>query len=135
MNNFNTSTTNICIEKNVLPHQVFCFFCCCFYCNLCFVVFTTANQTFEITILICRNERWSKVVRCEERVIEPNEKSDDECDFSLDGTDAVELKDDIAIIQKHKDIVKHTKQKYYLAYWLSKDAYSNSSKIASNFLR
>ena len=108
-NDFDTSTTNLCIEKDVLLHQVFCFFCCCFCRNLCFVVITTTNQKFEIILLIYRSDKWSKATRCEERVIEPSEKSDDECDSNLRKADAMELKDDITLIQKHEDIVKNTK--------------------------
>lgn len=37
-------------------------------------------------------------------------KSDDKCELSLDKTDAVELKDDITIIQKREDI-KNRKKK------------------------
>ena len=40
---------------------------------------------------------------------EPSEKSDDECDSNLGEADAVELKEDITLIQKHEDIVKNTK--------------------------
>ena len=60
-------------------------------------------------------EKWSEAVRCEERFTKPSKISDDECVSSSEETDLAELKDDTNIIQKHEDIIKNIKEKYYFA--------------------
>ena len=110
VNILGTSTRNSCIEKNVSPHQVFSIL---FY-FFCFVIFTTTNQKLKIMLLIYRHKKWPNTVRrCQERVI-ASKKVDDECDSSLDQTDAIELKDNITIIQKYEVIIKNTKVKYFV---------------------
>ena len=52
--------------------------------------------------MVKSNKMWRKSY-------EPSEKSDDECGSNLGEPDAVELKEDITLIQKHEDIVKNTK--------------------------
>lgn len=50
-----------------------------------------------------------------ERFTKPSKISDDECVSSSEETDLAELKDDTNIIQKHEDITKNIKEKYYFA--------------------
>ena len=58
MNIFDTSTTNICIVKDDLPHHVFCFFAVAYIViyALLFIVLQTHNK------MVKRYEKWSKTV-------------------------------------------------------------------------
>ena len=106
MNNFDTSTENIYLEKDVSCNQVFSIFfrfnasSCC---SLCFVVFhyyktKIINNAFDWQVqkmTQSRKKMWRKSYSIHQKI-------EEDCKSSLDKTENVELKGGITAIQNYK---------------------------------
>ena len=106
MNNFDTSTENIYLEKDVSRNQVFSIFfrfnasSCC---SLCFVVFhyyktKIINNAFDWQVqkmTQSSKKMWRKSYSIHQKI-------EEDCKSSLDKTENVELKGGITAIQNYK---------------------------------